>query len=298
MISIETHTLPTSKLHGYLLGAIAPRPIAFVSTVDAEGNVNLSPYSFFNVFGSNPPTLIFSPSRRARDNTIKHTLENLREVPEVVINIANYSMVEQMSLSSTEYDKGVNEFVKAGFTEAESMCIRPPRVAEAPAAFECKVKQIIETGQKGGAGNLVICEVLVVHIQESILDEAGNIDPFKLDAVARMGGNWYCRAQGDAIFEVEKPNSKKGIGVDMIPEEIRLSEVLTGNDLGKLGNVEAIPSKEEIEDFKKSIEIQTIMKESPEKSPAQTHALHLLAHQFLQQNQVMDAWKTLLQNSI
>ncbi len=298
MISIEAHTISTAKLHGYLLGAIAPRPIAFASTVDAEGNVNLSPYSFFNVFGSNPPILVFSPSRRVRDNTIKHTLENIREVPEVVINIANYPMVEQMSLSSTEYDKGVNEFIKAGFTEAESMCVRPPRVAEAPAAFECKVKQIIETGQEGGAGNLVICEVLVVHLQENILDEAGHIDPFKLDAISRMGGNWYCRAQGDAIFEVAKPNSQKGIGVDNIPDEIRLSKVLTGNDLGKLGNIHTLPSQEEVKAFRENTDVKGVLEAHSINSTERLNALHKLAQTLLHENQVIEAWKVLLQNQI
>ena len=186
----DPKSIKTPELHGILLGAIAPRPIAFASTIDKEGNVNLSPFSFFNVFGSNPPTLIFSPARRGRDNTTKHSYENVKEVAEVVINIANYPMVEQMSLASTEYDKGVNEFVKAGFTEAKSTKVKPPRVAESPVAFECKVKQIIETGEDGGAGNLIICEVIHIHLNEAILDENGKIDPFKLDPIGRVGGNW------------------------------------------------------------------------------------------------------------
>ena len=219
MKTFDPKEISTRELHGLLLGAIGPRPIAFASTIDSSGNVNLSPYSFFNVFGSNPPTVIFSPSKRVRDKGIKHTLENVQSTQEVVINIVNYSIVEQMSLSSTEYDKGVNEFIKAGLTQVPSTKIKPPRVGEAPAAFECVVKQIIETGQEGGAGNLVICEVVMAHFQEDIFDENGKIDPFKIDLVGRMGGDWYCHAQGEALFQVAKPLRTKGIGVDQIPEK-------------------------------------------------------------------------------
>jgi len=191
---IDPKEVTTGVLHSYLLGAIAPRPIAFASTIDKEGKVNLSPFSFFNVFGANPPILIFSPARRGRDNTVKHSYENVLEVPEVTINIVDYAMVQQMSLASTEYPKGVNEFVKAGLTEIASEKVKPPRVADAPASFECKVLQVIPTGIEGGAGNLIICEVVLVHIANRVLDGNGKIDPFKLDAVARMGGDWYCRA--------------------------------------------------------------------------------------------------------
>lgn len=242
MVTINPKEIPVGKMHSYLLGAVAPRPIAFASTIDKEGNVNLSPFSFFNCFGANPPILVFSPARRGRDNTTKHSYENVLEVPEVVINIVNYSMVQQASLASTEYPKGVNEFVKAGFTEVASTMVKPPRVGESPVAFECNVLQVIKTGDQGAAGNLVICEVVLMHIKEDVLDAEGKIDPFKLDAVARMGGDWYCRAQGDALFKVPKPLEKIGIGIDQLPESIRNSKILTGNDLGMLANVERIPN--------------------------------------------------------
>lgn len=247
--TITPEDVSTGQLHGYLLSAIAPRPIAFASTIDKSGNVNLSPFSFFNVFGANPPILIFSSARRVRDNTTKHTLENIHEVPEVVINIVNYPIVEQMSLSSTEYAKGVNEFTKAGLSEVASTHIAPPRVGEAPVAMECKVEQVIATGTEGGAGNLVIARVVALHIRNEYLNEEGKLDTHKLDLVARMGGSWYCRATGDALFEIPKPIRTKGIGIDQLPEEIRLSNVLTGNNLGRLGNVEQLPSEEQIKAF-------------------------------------------------
>jgi flavin reductase (DIM6/NTAB) family NADH-FMN oxidoreductase RutF len=238
---IEPEKLSVAALHGILLGAVTPRPIALASTVDVSGNVNLSPFSFFNCFGSNPPLLIFSPNRRVRDNTTKHTYENVLEVPEVVIHIVNHDMVQQVSLASTEYDKGVNEFAKAGFTEVPSIRVTPPRVKEAPVAMECKVRQVISTGDEGGAANLVLCEVVLMHISDDILDEAGKIDPVKLDAVARLGGDWYARIGRESLFTVPKPLEKKGIGIDQLPDEIRQSTVLTGNDLAQLANVEAIP---------------------------------------------------------
>lgn len=239
----------TGRLHGYLVSAVAPRPIAFASTIDKEGHVNLSPFSFFNVFGANPPIVIFSPARRVRDNTSKHTLENLQEVPEVVISIVNYSIVEQMSLSSTEYDKGVNEFTKAGLTEVASEKVAPPRVGEAPVALECVVEQIIETGQEGGAGNLVIARIVAMHIRNEYLNEQGILDTQKLDLVARMGENWYCRASGDALFEIPKPLQTLGIGVDQLPEKVRNSSILTGNNLGRLGNIEQLPDHASIKAF-------------------------------------------------
>jgi flavin reductase (DIM6/NTAB) family NADH-FMN oxidoreductase RutF len=238
---IDPKDVTVGKMHSYLLGAIAPRPIAFASTIDKDGNINLSPFSFFNCFGANPPILIFSPARKGRDNTTKHTYENVLEVPEVVINIVNYDIVQQMSLASTEYKKGVNEFVKAGLTPIASTKIKPPRVGEAPVAFECKVLQVIPTGLEGGAGNLVICEVLLAHIKDEVLDPEDKIDPFKLDAVARMGGDWYCRANGEALFTVPKPLEKIGIGIDQLPEAIRQSKVLTGNELAMLANIEQLP---------------------------------------------------------
>ena len=236
----------TASLHAHLLSAVAPRPIAFASTISKDGEVNLSPFSFFNVFGANPPIVIFSSARRVRDNTIKHTLENVQEVPEVVINIVNYPIVEQMSLSSTEYAKGVNEFIKSGLTAVDSDLVKPPRVGEAPVALECKVKQIIETGQEGGAGNLIMAEVVAMHIRNEYLDDAGHLDTQKLDLVARMGGSWYCRAQGDALFEIPKPVRNQGIGVDLLPEIIRNSTVLNGNNLGRLGNVEELPTAAQV----------------------------------------------------
>lgn len=238
----------TKKVHQLLLGAIGPRPIAFASTIDDRDRPNLSPYSFFNVFSANPPILIFSPARRVRDNTTKHTLENCKKVKEVVINIVNYDIVQQMSLSSTEYGEGVNEFEKAGLTMVASKKIRPYRVKESPVQLECKVQEIISLGNKGGAGNLIICEVVMIHINTAILDNTGVIDQGKIDQVARMGGNWYTRAR-DGMFEVPKPLSVKGIGVDALPHSIKNSEILTGNDLGILGNTESLPSAQEIANF-------------------------------------------------
>ncbi|MBC8110465.1 MAG: flavin reductase family protein [Verrucomicrobia bacterium] len=249
MLTIFPEKVSTQVLQQYLQGSIAPRPVAFASTVDAQGNVNLSPFSFFNVFGTNPPTLVFSPSRRGRDGSTKDTLENVLEVAEVVINIVDYSMVEQMSLASCEYEKGVNEFVKAGFTEVKSLKVTPPRVGESKACFECKVQQVIEMGKEGGAANLVICEVLVAHFSPDILNEAGMIDQQKTDWIARLGGDWYLRASGDCLFEVPKPNRNQGVGVDAIPEFIRTNPAFSGNELGRLGNIEKIPDQETITNY-------------------------------------------------
>ncbi len=284
MLSIDPKEISTGKLHGYLLGAIAPRPIAFASTIDEDGNPNLSPFSFFNVFGSNPPTLIFSPARRVRDNTIKHTLENALATKEVVINVVNYDIVQQMSLSSTEYAKGVNEFEKAGFTMLKSDKIKPFRVAESPVQFECKVKDVIFTGDEGGAGNLIICEVVKMHISEAVLDENGAIDQHKIDLVARAGGSYYTRAR-DGFFEIDKPISTLGIGVDQIPAEIRNSTILTGNNLGMLGNVEQLPSDETVNNF---------AKEHPQFIGLETTKKHTFAQDFLSKNDVESAWKVLL----
>jgi flavin reductase (DIM6/NTAB) family NADH-FMN oxidoreductase RutF len=295
MKTIDPKEVSTNVLHSYLLGAIAPRPIAFASTIDLNGAVNLSPFSFFNVFGANPPLLIFSPARRVRDNTIKHTLENVKEVPEVVINMVNYSMVEQMSLASTEYPKGVNEFQKSGFTPVDSVKVSPPRVAEAPVSFECKVNQIIETGAEGGAGNLIICEVVLLHIHDNVLNKEGKIDPFKMDSVARMGGDWYCRANGEALFEIPKPLNSLGIGVDAIPESIRLSAVLTGNHLGRLGNFEQLPSESEIEAFKSQPEIEELFLRFKNDQEGLIFHLHELAKISLDKGDVYTAWKILLQ---
>lgn len=258
-MTIDPNSISTPALHGILQSAIAPRPIAFASTIDKAGNVNLSPFSFFNVFGSNPPTLIFSPARRVQGNTTKHSLDNVLEVPEVVINIVNFPMVEQVSLASTEYERGINEFEKAGFTPVASERIAPPRVGEAPVAFECEVVQVIPTGTEGGAGNLVICKVVLVHIREEYLGENGKLDTRKLDLVARMGDSWYCRASGDALFEIPKPLLTRGIGVDALPESVRNSPVLTGNNLGRLGNLEQMPTPAEIAAIQSDPEVQTAL---------------------------------------
>ena len=240
MLHLDPNELQTPELHGYLLGAIGPRPICFASTVDEEGKVNLAPYSFFNVFSARPPILIFSPARRVRDNTVKHTIENVQAVPEVVINVVNYAMVQQMSLASTEYPKGVNEFVKAGFTMEPSQTVRPPRVKEAPVQLECKVVNVVSLGAQGGAGNLVMAQVERLHINQEILNAQGQIDPEKIDLVSRMGGNWYSRAKS-GLFEVAKPNSDLAIGIDALPRAMRQSKILSGNDLAQLANVSALP---------------------------------------------------------
>ncbi|MET6999571.1 flavin reductase family protein [Chitinophaga defluvii] len=281
----------TSELHAYLLGAVAPRPICFASTVNKAGVPNLSPFSFFNIFGSNPPTLIFSPSRRVRNNTIKHTLENIQATGEVVINVVSYAMVQQTSLASCEYPEGVNEFEKAGFTPLPAERIKPFRVKESPVQMECIVKQVIATGDGGGAGNLVICEPVLLHINENILNEKGGIDPHKIDLVARMGADYYCRASGNAVFEVAKPNTQLGIGVDALPAGIRQSNILTGNNLGQLGNVHELPVIDptfEDEHLKNIIQYYSV-------SPAEMEQeLHKYAQKLLSQGNVAAAWQVLL----
>lgn len=247
MLELIPSELPIPKLHQYLLGAVGPRPVCFASTIDAQGRRNLSPFSFFNVFSANPPILVFSPARSGRTGATKDTYENVKEVPEVVVNVVNYDMVYQMSLSSSPYPRGVDEFVKAGFTPLASDLIKPSRVAESPVQMECKVIEVKELGQGGGAGNLIICEVIKIHIRKEVLDETGMINQQKIDLIARMGGNWYCRASGDALFEIDKPLTTVSIGVDQLPDHIRLSKVLTGNELGQLANLENLPDKEEIE---------------------------------------------------
>lgn len=288
MKTIDTKDANPIQLQAYLQGAIGPRPIAFASTIDAEGNANLSPFSFFNIFSSNPPILVFSPVRRGKNNTIKHTLINVQETKEVVINIANYDMVQQLSLASTEYGDGVDEFVKAGFTKLPSEEIKPYRVAESPVQLECKVNDIIALGNEGGAGNLVICEVIKIHISEAILDEKGTIDQHKIDLIARMGGNWYTRANM-GMFEVEKPLTTLGIGVDAIPEEARNHKIFTGNDLGKLGNVEHIPTDQEVQDFLNLHQDVKALAQSNNKTE-----LFNKAKAFLDANDSISAWKTIL----
>lgn len=280
----------TAQLHSLLLGAVAPRPICFASTVDREGNPNLSPFSFFNVFGAKPPILIFSPARRVRDNTIKHTLENIYATNEVVINVVSYSMVQQTSLASCEYPKGVNEFEKAGFTAIPSEMVNPFRVKESPVQLECKVLRVVETGNEGGAGNLVICEVVCMHVDDAVLDAEGRIDPNKIDLVARMGGDYYCRASGDAVFTVPKPNASIGIGIDALPESVRKSTILTGNHLGILGNVTQIPVRDETPD-KRVAGIKDLYKNDP---VAMVEALHRYAKQSVEAGDVDKAWQALL----
>ncbi|MFC4689112.1 flavin reductase family protein [Dokdonia genika] len=288
MLTIDPKDIPVSELFGHLTGAVGPRPIAFASTVDKDGNVNLAPFSFFNVFGANPPILVYSPSRSGRDNTTKNTLDNVLEVAECTVNMVNYAMVQQMSLASTAYAKGVNEFVKAGLTELASETVTPPRVAESPVQFECKVIEVKALGDQGGAGNLVICEILKMHIDKTILTDAGTIDPLKIDQVSRMGANWYSRAK-EGLFEVPKPIAKTGIGVDQIPENIRLSDILTGNDLGMLGNVEQLPTQAQIDTF---IASDALIKELVK--TGDDLVIHKKAQELLAQKNVNNAWKILL----
>lgn len=288
MLTINPKELSPAKLQGYLQSAIAPRPIAFASTIDKNGKPNLSPFSFFNIFSSNPPILVFSPARRVRDNSIKHTLINCQDTKQVVINVVNYDIVQQMSLSSTEYPDGVDEFAKSGLTPIPSEIVKPYRVAESPVQLECKVNEIIALGTEGGAGNLIICEVVKIHINESVLDDNGVIDPVKIDLVSRLGGNWYSRANA-GLFEVEKPLATLGIGVDAIPDFVKESAVFNGNDLGKLGNVEALPTEEEITIFvKQNFKVKGVLSADDEQKKYQ------LAKEYLDKNEVLTAWKVLL----
>ena len=283
--------IKTAQLHAYLLGAIAPRPICFASTIDKDGNANLAPFSFFNVFGSKPPICIFSPARRVRDNTIKHTLENVYETKEVVINVVNYNIVQQSNLASCEYPKGVDEFVKAGFTPVKSDLVKPFRVKESPVQLECKLLQVIETGKEGGAANLIICEVVCMHIDDNILDEHGKIDPNKIDLVARMGADYYCRASGSAIFEVHKPNVELGIGVDALPAYIRYSNILTGNNLGMLGNCTTVPV---VGELLQDDRLSNIMRTYTHDETAKKEALHQYAKELLDAKEIDKAWQVLL----
>lgn len=293
MLTLDPKELATKELHGYLLSSVGPRPIALVSTVDENGRPNLSPYSFFNVFSANPPIAIFSPARRVRNNTTKHTLDNVALTKEVVINVVSHSIVEQTSLSSTEFEAGINEFIKAGFTPIPSNTVRPFRVKESPVQMECIVKEIISLGTEGGAGNLVICEIVKIHVSEYILDKQQQIDPHKIDLVGRMGANWYCRASGESIFEVQKPNSKIGIGYDQLPIRVRNSFILSGNDLAKLANFEKIPSKELVEIFKENTDIARVLNAGFDDEETREE-LHKQAKHLLENNEVEAAWKTLL----
>lgn len=288
MISLNPKDLSTSSLHSYLLSAVAPRPIAFASTIDVDGNPNLSPFSFFNVFSANPPILIFSPARRVRDNTIKHTLQNVEAVKEVVINVVNYDIVHQMSLSSTEFPEGINEFEKAGLTMLPSDVVKPFRVAESPVQFECKVNEIVHLGTEGGAGNLVICEVVKFHISEEVLNTDKTINQEALDLVARAGGSYYSRAK-KGFFEIPKPLKTMGIGVDRMPENVRNSMILTGNNIGMLANVESLPKDVEVFQF-----IENISERYPDIKSASHREKHKLAQNYLSFGDVESAWKLLL----
>jgi flavin reductase (DIM6/NTAB) family NADH-FMN oxidoreductase RutF len=291
MKSFTPAELKVPELHGHLLGAIGPRPIAFASTMSKNGVPNLSPYSFFNVFSANPPVMIFSPARRVRNNTIKHTLINCEDTKEVVINVVNYDIVQQMSLSSTEYPEGVNEFEKSGLTMLKSDIVKPHRVKESPVQFECKVKEIIKLGKEGGAGNLIISEVVKFHVAIELFDESGKIDQYKIDQVARMGGNWYTRANR-GMFEVPKPLSNLGIGIDNMPEQIKYSEHLNGNDLGKLGNIESLPESKQIEAFIKEENLKEFIAKTNQEG------LHLKAQDYLKSDDIFAAWCILLSKKL
>ena len=291
---IDLKDLKTAEKQYYLQHVIAPRPICFASTIDKDGNVNLSPFSFFNLFSSNPPIVVFSPSRRVRDNTTKHTLQNVLEVPEVVINIVTYDMVQQTSLSSCEFPKGVNEFVKAGFTPVPATLIKPPMVKESKVNLECKVLEVKPLGTEGGAGNLVICEVMRMHIDDALLDENKKIDQRKINHVARLGGDWYCKVDETNLFHVTKPNTELGIGIDALPDSIRNSKILTGNNLGQLANVTEVPVIEPSFDdshLKNIIQYYSLNPDEMEKE------LHSYAKKLLDENKMHDAWQVLLASS-
>jgi len=284
LLTINPKKIEIAKLHSYLLSAVAPRPIALASTIDMNGKPNLSPFSFFNVFSANPPILIFSPARRVRDNTTKHTLENVKQIKEVVINVVNHDIVHQTSLASTEYEKGVNEFDKAGFTMLKSDKVKPFRVAESPVQMECKVNEIISLGKEGGAGNLIICEVILMHISEKVLQENGLIDQNKLDLVARAGGSYYSRAK-NTFFEIPKPILNKGIGIDSLPDLVKNSLILTGNNLGMLGNIEKLPSNKDVDKF---------IKDNPKYFGVKLNEKHKFAQEYLKKSDINSAWKVLL----
>jgi len=284
--TISSSEISQSELHTYLLSAVAPRPICFASTVDADGNVNLSPFSFFNVFSSNPPILIFSPSRSGRDGSLKHSHQNVKEVPEVVINIVNHPIVEQMSLSSTAYDKGVNEFIKAGLTQVPSEKVRPPRVGEAPVSLECTVTQVIELADTPGAGNLILAKVELIHINKKYLTD-DKLDTQKLDLVGRMGESWYTRASGASLFEIPKPIRTKGIGVDNFPLAVRESKILTGNNLGRLGNLESVPTLSEMESIRNNGAVIALLSDANEADLISK--VHQLAKEWLEEGKTQDA---------
>ena len=294
MLTLNASEMSPVQLQNYLQYAIAPRPICFATTISAEGQVNLSPFSFFNLFSTNPPVCIFSPARRVRDNTTKHTLENVLEVKECVINIVNYDMVQQTSLASTEYAREINEFDKAGFTMLKSELVSPPRVAEAPVQLECIITEVISLGPNAGAGNLVFAEIKLIHIKEEILDAEGKIDQEKIDLVGRLGGDWYCRITPENLFKVVKPLSTLGIGVDALPADVRNSRVLTGNDLGMLGNLEQLPAADEIDAFRNEAAVKEVLDATIGDRMTRSRELHELAQAFLAKGEVKNALKTVL----
>lgn len=288
---IDLKNIHFPERQNYLQHAVAPRPICFASTIDGEGNVNLSPFSFFNLFSITPPIVIFSPSRRGRDNTTKHSYENVLQVPEVVINIVDYEMIQQVSLASCDFPKGINEFIKAGFTEEPATQVRPPMVKESKVKFECKILEVKPLGSEGGAGNLVICEVLVMHINDDILNEKGMIDQMRLHHVARLGADWYCKVDASNLFKVPKPNVKLGIGIDQLPDHIRGSKILTGNHLGQLANVYELPVIDpsfEDEKLRHIFQYYSINPDEMEKE------LQLYAKELLETGKVEEAWQVLL----
>ena len=293
MKSINPKEIEIPKLHRYLLGSVGPRPIAFASTIDSKGNINLAPFSFFNVFSANPPIMIFSPARSGRTNESKDTYNNVKEVPEVVINVVTHEMVHQMSLASSPYDSDVSEFEKAGFTSLASDMITPPRVKESPVQFECKVNEVIELGDQGGAGNLIICEVLRIHLKESLLDQNEMIDQHKIDLVSRMGGNWYCRADKNSMFEIQKPITTCGIGFDALPKDIRNSSILSGNDLGQLAGIEQLPNETDVNEYK-LLELSELFLSLEEDAVQLEIEIHKRAQDLLKRNLLEEAWLTLL----
>jgi flavin reductase (DIM6/NTAB) family NADH-FMN oxidoreductase RutF len=294
MQTFDPNLISAQQLQRLLLGTIAPRPIALASTIDREGNPNLSPFSCFNFFGVNPSTLIFSPSRGGRSNSLKHTYLNVKEVPEVVINVVTFDMVQQASLASTEYPRGTNEFIKSGFTQLPSEKIKPFRVKESPVQIECKVRQVIETGSGGGAANLIICEVLLMHINENIFDDKGFINPDKINLVGRMGGNYYVKASGSAIFRVPKPNEKMSLGIDALPEQVRMSSILTGNELAQLGSLEDFPTAVEVAAFAKSDLVRQIRIKYAGEPELMLEKVHLTARELIAKGEANEAMKLLL----
>lgn len=290
-MTLDLKNITTVERQHYLQHVVAPRPICFASTIDKEGNVNLSPFSFFNMFSSNPPIVIFSPSRRVRNNTTKHTLHNVMEVPEVVINMVTYDMVHQTSLASCEFPKGVNEFVKSGFTAEPATLVKPPMVKESKVKMECVVQEIKSLGTEGGAGNLVICEVLRMHIDDSLLNENKKMDQRKIHHVARLGADWYCVVNESSLFHVQKPNTELGVGVDALPATIRNSNILTGNDLGQLANVQEFPAIDPSYDDPHLKQIVQYYSNSPEEMEKELHAY---SKKLLQEGKVKEAWQVLL----